>query len=108
MLDRLDAQSCCDVRFTGAGAAQGHDIMRAIDKLAAMELAYPALRPAVIAIIDGLCRAIFGRNIPPAAADPQNMQDAGNDPAIINTRLPRLAVWQMLFQRFSGIIGQPK
>ena len=43
----------------------------------------PLARPAVEAIVDGRVRAIFRRTIQPAAADLQDVENAGDDATII-------------------------
>ncbi len=43
MLDRLNAERCGDVGFARSRAADGDDVVRAIDKVAAMQLAHQGL-----------------------------------------------------------------
>ena len=49
-----------------------------------------ALRPAMIAVVDGLGRAVDRGNITPSTADLQHMQDAGDYATIVDARLSGL------------------
>lgn len=65
-------------------------------------------RPAVPTIIDRRVRAIDRRAIAPAATRLQNMNDAANDPAIIDTTRTGLVARQMTLYRLPLCIAQPK
>src|SRR5690606_15532567 len=66
------------------------------------------LRPAMVAVVDCLCGAVFGWNVPPSAADLQDVKDAGDDPAVIDPRLAGLSMRQVRFERRPCLVREPK
>ena len=65
-------------------------------------------RPAVEAVVDRGRRAILHRAIAPAAPDLEDMDDAGDHPAIIHTAGTALVPWQKRFDNGPLFIRQPK
>jgi len=65
----------------------------------------PALRPSVVAIVNRGRWAVFRRHVAPAASGLENVQDATDDPTIIDARLTRLAARQMWINRSPRFVG---
>lgn len=51
--------------------------------------------PPDIAVVERLARPVIGRRIDPAPAGLQDMDDAADHPAVVNTRLATRIRWQM-------------
>ena len=64
--------------------------------------------PAVEAVVDRRVRAVFRWAVAPAAAGLQNMQDATDDPPVIDPPGARLVLRQMRLDRRPGIVAQPE
>ena len=67
-----------------------------------------AAGPSVVAVVDRGRRAIGGWHVAPAAPRLEDMKDAGDDPAIIDTRLARFAVREMRLDRRPSLVGKPE
>ena len=77
-------------------------------KLTEQPLPDTALGPAHKPIVDRRRRAILRRAILPAAAAPQNMQDAADDPAVVHTILAAHISRQVRLNLPPLIIAQPE
>src|SRR6516162_6761268 len=66
------------------------------------------LRPAIVTIVDRCRRPIDGRNVAPSTACLQDMQDARDDPAVVDARLTWLTARQVRAERLPSLIRQPE
>lgn len=64
--------------------------------------------PAVEAVVDGRGRTVFGGTVLPAAADLKHMQDAADDPSVIDPARTRLVLWKVRLDRRPRLVVQPK
>lgn len=65
-------------------------------------------RPAHIAVVERLARPVIGRRIDPPPAGLQDMHDAADHPAVVNTRLATRIRWQMRLDPRKLCVRQPK
>src|SRR6218665_148747 len=96
---RLDVRAI-DGQLLRNRAAGGHLLENAVP--------YAAACPAMISVVDRLCRAVFDRDIAPAAADLQDVEYAGNDTTIIDATSTRLVLWKMRLDCRPGLIRKPE
>src|ERR1700735_3994487 len=89
-----------DGKLVGNGAGGRHLLEDALPDT--------TLRPAIVTIVDRRRRPIDGWNVAPSTAGFQDMQDARDDRAVVDTRLARPAARQVRAERLPGLIRQPE
>lgn len=64
--------------------------------------------PTVEAVVDGRGRTVFGGTVLPAAASLQHMQEAVDDPSVIDPARTRLVLWKVRLDRRPRLVSSQK
>ncbi len=87
--------SCCRSMGLGRGAVNHVDIpVGRLHQGVKQSPPYSACRPAMEPVLDCRWRSVAGRAIPPPATRPQHMNNATDDPAVIDAMSARLVDWK--------------